>query len=278
MRAASLYAFALIHLLTVCVPRLQNLHLSLSIQDTFLPLCTPFFFVQNITLTRETWKIFWERPAIKNTLQKYLDNTCCSFWRSMGTVYMRGCAPLSRQIRYVWILWGRRSERRQLCASPPLTSATSMTLLRIAIFKREPGLPPADKAVIIPHLHDKCVCLCTHLCMYVWVLKRTLAAVGRGFLSFISAQKMGRGPVFNAESGSLSLCSSSECSSLATLCRRALKWSPGLWRCGTVMTLGLCVCACVRLHLCGIPSGSPPQHLHVKCSERVALRKRLFII
>lgn len=152
------------------------------------------FFCTNITLTRETRNVFWERPVIKNTPQKYLDNTCCSFRRSMGTVCMRGCVPLSWQIRYVWILWGRRSERRQLCASPPLTSATSMTLLRIAIFKREPSLPPADETVIIRHLHDKCVCLCTHLCMYVWVLKRTLAAVRREFLSFISAQKMGRGP------------------------------------------------------------------------------------
>lgn len=63
--------------------------------------------------------------------------------------------------------------------------------------------------------------------MYGWVLKRTLAAVGHEFLSFISTQKMGRG-LFNVESGWLSLCSSSECSSLATACPRALKWSQRL--------------------------------------------------
>lgn len=114
--------------------------------------------------------------------------------------------------------------------SPPLTSITSMNLLRIAIFKRPPSFPPADKTVIILHLHDKCVCLCTHLCMYVWVLKRTLAAVGHEFLSFISASKTKRGLFLNVETGSLSLCSSSECSSLATVSPRALKWSQGLVR------------------------------------------------
>ncbi len=61
----------------------------------------------------------------------------------------------------------RESERHQFCVSPPLPSVTSMNLLRITIFKRQPSFPPSDKAVIILHLHDKCVCLCTHLCMYV---------------------------------------------------------------------------------------------------------------
>lgn len=118
------------------------------------------------------------------------------------------------------------------------------------------------------------VCLPVYAFMYVWVLKRTLAAVRHEFSSFISAQKMGRG-LFNVESGLLSLCSSSECSSLATLCRRALKWSPGLWRCGIVMTLGLCVCPCVCLHLCIFPSARPSlsSHLHVKSTKCVALKR-----
>lgn len=68
---------------------------------------------------------------------------------------------------------------------------------------------------------------------------------------------MGRG-LFNVESGSLSLCSSSECSSLATVRQRALKWSQGLsrdveylWHLGSVFA---CVCACVSLRLCVFPS------------------------
>lgn len=85
---------------------------------------------------------------------------------------------------------------------------------------------------------------------------------------------MGRG-LFNVESGSLSLCASSECSSLATLCQRALKWSLGLWRCGIVMTLGLCVSTCVHLHLCIFPSGGPSlsSHLYVKSTKCVALKR-----
>lgn len=58
---------------------------------------------------------------------------------------------------------------RQLCASAPLTSTTSMTLLRITIFKKDPSFPSSDKPIIILHLHDKEVCLCTHLCMYVYM-------------------------------------------------------------------------------------------------------------
>lgn len=98
--------------------------------------------------------------------------------------------PSSREIQAVLELVREREGMRDtssFCASPPLPAATSMDLLRIAIFKRQPSFPPSDKTVIILHLHDKCVCLCTHLCMYVWVLKRTLAAVGHGFSSFISA-------------------------------------------------------------------------------------------
>lgn len=66
-----------------------------------------------------------------------------------------------------------KSERHQFCVSrcvsAPLPSITSMNLLRIAIFKRQPSVPPSDESVIILHLHDKCVCLRTHscrLCMY----------------------------------------------------------------------------------------------------------------
>lgn len=220
---------------------------------------------------------FPENTDMKMLVWMYLVITWCSFQRAMGLFppqNVRKYTPLSRKTQYIWILRRRRSERCQFSASPPLTIATSMTLLRIAVFKREPSFPPSDKTVIILHLHDKCVCLCTHLCMYVWVLKRTLAAVRHEFSSFISAQKMGRG-LFNVESGLLSLCSSSECSSLATLCRRALKWSPGLWRCGIVMTLGLCVCPCVCLHLCIFPSARPSlsSHLHVKSTKCVALKR-----
>ena len=61
------------------------------------------------------------------------------------------------------------------------------------------------------------------------------------------------------ESGSLSLCSSSECSSLATVSRRALKWSQGLsrdaeylWHLGSVF---LCASACIYVfpHHAGPP-------------------------
>lgn len=55
-----------------------------------------------------------------------------------------------------------------------------------------------------------------YVCMYVRVLKRTLAAVRREFSSFISAQKMEKG-LFNAALGSLRLCSPCECSSLAVV-------------------------------------------------------------
>lgn len=55
-----------------------------------------------------------------------------------------------------------------------------------------------------------------YVCMCVLVLKRTLAAVRREFASFIPAQKMEKG-LLNATPGSLRLCSSCECSSLAVV-------------------------------------------------------------
>lgn len=152
-----------------------------------------------------------------------------------------------------------------------------MNLLRIAIFKRQPSFLPSDKTVIILHLHDKCGCLCTRLCMYVWVLKRTLATVGHDLSSFILA---GRG-FSNVESGSLSLCSSSECSSLATVSQRALKWSQGLSQCGILLTLRLCICVfvCIRLHLCILPSESPLSfYTYVGNLAACCTEKRLLII
>lgn len=87
--------------------------------------------------------------------------------------------PLVQMFHSIHINTCRRPEKpldfcegegaRQLCASAPLTSTTSMTLLRITIFKREPSFPSSDKPIIILHLHDKEVCLCTRLCMDVCV-------------------------------------------------------------------------------------------------------------
>lgn len=124
-----------------------------------------------------------------------------------------------------------------------------MTLLRIAVFKREPSVSPSDNPIIILHLHDKEVSLCTHLYMYVWmdvwVLKRTLATVRHESSSFISAQKMEKG-LFNVEPGSLCLCSSCECSSLATV-------NPELW-CGILAlsagSLWHLISMFVCLHVC----------------------------
>lgn len=107
-------------------------------------------------------------------------------------------------------------------------------------------LPSSDKTIIILHLHDKCVCMCMHFCMYVWVLKRALATVRHKFSSFISVQKIGRG-LFNVEPGSLCLCSSSECSSLATV--RALKSCLVFSPFGIVMTLRLFVCMSTYIYL-----------------------------
>lgn len=159
--------------------------------------------------------------------------------------------------------------------SPPLTSITSMNLLRIAIFKRPPSFPPADKTVIILHLHDKCVCLCTHLCMYVWVLKRTLAAVGHEFSSFISAQKTKRGLFFK--------CGDRIAVSLLFIwvfiishCQpESFEVESGARsRCGIVMTPGLCICVCVHLHLYIFPSKSPSfLHFHLNSSKCAAMQR-----
>lgn len=156
-----------------------------------------------------------------------------------------------------------KCEKHQLGFHPPLTSITSMNVLRIAIFKRYPSFPPRRRLIIL-HLHDKCVCLCTHLCMYGWVLKRTLAAAGHEFLSFISTSRMGRG-LFNVKSGWLSLCSSSECSSLATVRRRALKWSQGLtmWNSYDTKATYLCVFACASTYIYLFPPSKSFIFLHL---------------
>lgn len=90
----------------------------------------------------------------------------------------------------------RETSSEPVNVSPPLPSVTSMNLLSIAIFKSQPSFLPSDETVIILHLHDKCVCLCTHLRMYVWALKRTLGAAGHEFPSFISGVKGGKRPFF----------------------------------------------------------------------------------
>lgn len=102
----------------------------------------------------------------------------------------------------------------------------------------------------------------TYACMYVRVLERTLAAVGRNFSSFISPAWIDeKKPLslffspfffFHVESGSLSLCSSSECSSLAAVSRRAF-WS-GVTGVSSrrviVVTLGLSDFSRVFLSVC----------------------------
>ena len=158
-------------------------------------------------------------------------------------------------------------ERHQFGFSTILTRITSMNLLRITIFKRHPGFPPADKTAIILHLHDKCVSA-SHVCMYVWVLKRTLAVVGHGFSSFYLSTEDGKRP-FNVEPGWLSLLFIwvfiiSHCQPESFEVESgALLW------CGISHdTKALHLWVWVHLHLCVFPTKScVPLHLHVNSSK-----------
>lgn len=205
--------------------------------------------------------VFFQRPNVPH-VSFYTHST----WRVLHGLLSTFPKPLqSSQLIQICEFCEQeiKCEKHQLGFHPPLTSITSMNVLRIAIFKRHPSFPPRRRLIIL-HLHDKCVCLCTHLCMYGWVLKRTLAAAGHEFLSFISTSRMGRG-LFNVKSGWLSLCSSSECSSLATVSRRALKWSQGLtmWNSYDTKAMYLCVFACATTYIYLFPPSKSFIFLHL---------------
>lgn len=57
--------------------------------------------------------------------------------------------------------------------------------------------------------------------------------------------------------------------SLATVSWRALKWSPGLSRCGIVMTLELCVFVCLRM--------CPPTFMYFQNQQALPFLTLLYI-